>query len=536
MAGLSVETNATTDEMDENNLAHSMCSALESMLPLTWQRLKEETTSDETMQLLLSTIEEGFPSKQADVPLNIRPFFIHRPHLYTVDGVAVFTDRVVIPPSLRAECLQALHSAQQGTTMMQSRADASVFWPGIAADIAHHRATCTMCNTMSPSQASLPPTTPTLPTRPFQSLCADYFHHKGYTYVVIVDRFSGWPIVERSTNGATGLISNLRSIFVTFGIPDDLTTDGGPEFTASSTKKFLADWGVHHRLCSVAYPHGNSHAEIGVKTIKRAPAGNTQDNGELDCDSFQRAILTYRNTPDPITKISPAIAVFARPIKDLIPVLPGKLHLHPYWDKLLDHREATMATRSETELGKWSEHTHPLPQLKVGDVVRVQNQTGPFPRRWDKTGTVIEVCQFHQYLVRLAGSGRATLRNRKFLRKCAAPSPPAVRGHLPDTPVHQQDETSLPDHVPMTTPLEFNTDTATQDTPSTDTSQQPQDTPPTPLPPGTPPSRALDTPSSPLPVSTPTPSRPTSPAAVRIPALRRSKRQCVTNHRPNYKE
>ena len=51
---------------------------------------------------------------------------------------------------------------------------------------------------------------------------------------------------------------------------------------------------------SVAYPHGNSRAEIGVKTIKRALAGNTPDNGELDCDSFQRAILTYRNTPDPM--------------------------------------------------------------------------------------------------------------------------------------------------------------------------------------------------------------------------------------------
>ena len=198
---------------------------------------------------------------------------------------------------------------------------------------------------------------------------------QGHTYVVSVDRFSGWPIVERSTNGATGLISNL---FVTFGIADDLTTDGGPEFTASTTKKFLADWGVHHRLCSVAYPHDNSCAEICVKTIKCALAGNTPDNGELDCNSFQRAMLTYRNTPDPITKISPAMAVFSRPIKDLIPVLLGKLHLHPCWDRLLDHREAAMATRGETKLGKWSEHTHPLPQLKVGDVVRVQNQTGPF--------------------------------------------------------------------------------------------------------------------------------------------------------------
>ena len=121
----------------------------------------------------------------------------------------------------------------------------------------------------------------------------------------LCDRYSGWPIVERSINGSARLITALRTTFVTFG---DITTDGGPEFTATTTKKFFSDWGVHHRLCSVANPHSNSRAEIGVKTVKRALAGNTPANGDLDCDSFQRAMLAYRNTPDPITKISPAIA------------------------------------------------------------------------------------------------------------------------------------------------------------------------------------------------------------------------------------
>ena len=232
---------------------------------------------------------------------------------------------------------------------------------------------------------------------------------------MIVDRFSGWPIVQRSTNGATGLISNLRSTFVTFGIPDDITTDGGPEFTATITKKFLSDWGVHHRLCSVANPHSNSRAEIGVKTVKRALAGNTPANGELDCDGFQQAMLTYRNTPDPITKVSPAIAVFARPIKDLVPVLPGKLQLHAYWDKLLDHREHTLAARGATELGKWSEHTRPLTQLRIGDHVRVQNQTGPFPRRCDKTGMITEVKQFDQYWVLITVAHIAKPDNINFI-------------------------------------------------------------------------------------------------------------------------
>lgn len=66
---------------------------------------------------------------------------------------------------------------------------------------------------------------------------------------------------------------------------------------------------------------------------------------------------------------------------------------------------------------RWSEHTKRLPPLKVGDTVRIQNQTGPFPIKWDKTGRVVEVRQFDQYVVRVDGSGRVTLRNRKFLRK-----------------------------------------------------------------------------------------------------------------------
>ena len=68
----------------------------------------------------------------------------------------------------------------------------------------------------------------------------------------------------------------------------------------------------------------------------------------------------------------------------------------------------------------WSEHTRGLPALVVGDYVRIQNQTGPQPNKWDTTGLVIEVRQFDQYVVRVDGSGQKTLRNRQFLRKYIA--------------------------------------------------------------------------------------------------------------------
>ena len=49
--------------------------------------------------------------------------------------------------------------------------------------------------------------------------------------------------------------------------------------------------------------------------------------------------------------------------------------------------------------------------------ISIQNQVGQSPRKWDRTGTIIEVRQFDQYAVKVDGSGRVTLRNRKFLRR-----------------------------------------------------------------------------------------------------------------------
>ena len=38
---------------------------------------------------------------------------------------------------------------------------------------------------------------------PFDMWCADYFHHKGNTYLVMVDWFSGWIDMVKTPPGIT---------------------------------------------------------------------------------------------------------------------------------------------------------------------------------------------------------------------------------------------------------------------------------------------------------------------------------------------
>ena len=58
-----------------------------------------------------------------------------------------------------------------------------------------------------------------------------------------------------------------------------------------------------------------------------------------------------------------------------------------------------------------------LSSLQLNDAVSIQDQTGHYPRRWSKTGKIVESCGHDSYLVKIDGSNRITKRNRQFLRK-----------------------------------------------------------------------------------------------------------------------
>jgi hypothetical protein len=127
-------------------------------------------------------------------------------------------------------------------------------------------------------------------------------------------------------------------------------------------------------------------------------------------------MLAHRNTPAWDTQMSSSEVVFGRKIKDLLPVHPMKLKMNPEWHRVLERREDALAKRHLKRGAELSEHTIKREPLKVGATVAVQNQSGNRPKRWDNTGTVVEVESFDKYVVKMDGSGRLTSRNRRYLK------------------------------------------------------------------------------------------------------------------------
>ena len=310
--------NLSSEDLAEHLMVASIRADATSLVAIDWETVAEETRQDPTLSeivMMLSANYKGQPSGK------VSQYTRYIKSLYIQDGVLLYNDRVVVPPNLRKAVLDTLHAAHQGVSSMQMRAQRIVFWPGITRDIADRRSACQDCNRNAPTQAVLPAEPPSIPSCPFESIFADFFEFGGCHYLVAGDRLSGFSEVFHTPSGTSyagsrGLVRCLRKWFATFGVPAQISSDGGPEFSADHTNKFLKTWGVSHRVSAAYNPQSNGRAEVAVKTVKRLMRSNVGPFGTLDSDKFLLAMLQLRNSPDPDCGISPAEIVFGRRLRD----------------------------------------------------------------------------------------------------------------------------------------------------------------------------------------------------------------------------
>ena len=176
----------------------------------------------------------------------------------------------------------------------------------------------------------------------------------------------------------TILQCELRNFFAATGVPRVMMSDGGPQFASSTLQRFLARWGVEHRITSPYNARANGHAEAAVKVVKKL-IRTTTSNVSLDDDAFARGLLELRNTPREDGR-SPAQVLFGHPIKSALPV--HYRSFAPEWQQAAqecDIKADHLRSRSKIHHDKTSK---PLSQLQIGDLVNVMGSTGRHYRCW----------------------------------------------------------------------------------------------------------------------------------------------------------
>ena len=268
---------------------------------------------------------------------------------------------------------------------------------------------------------------------------------------------------------------------MTFGVPEEFASDGGPPLDSHKMLGFLRRWGVRIRRSSAYYPQSNGRAESAVKSMKRILTTNISQSGSLDTDTVAKALLLHRNTPPPDMGLSPAELLFGRNITDH---MPQPIQFRFEWSELADARERAFQKRHEHALKNTTGKT--LLPLAIGDAVSIQNQRGNQPLRWDNTGLIVEASPYKQYRILVDGSRRTTLRNRRFIRKIDD----NTRNIVDTTPSYHATEHTLSDKgpipypatperpVPLRTPSPVTTHRSS--VPATTTEDIPQTPPPSP--------------------------------------------------------
>ena len=346
--------------------------------------------------------------------------------------------------------MEALHEGHQGINAILGNARQRLFWPGMDSQLRLQKLQCDKCNERAPSLQKEPMADPPQPEFPFQMVVADFFYMVGKTYLIYADRYSGWVnVTSMNITKASAVITKMRKWFINFGVPEEVGSDGGPPFTSTEYEQFLKTWGVKSRISSAYYPQSNGRAELAVKAAKRILTSNISASGKLNVDSAARALLLHRNSPVYDIGESPASMLFGHTLRDHLPTAPYKMRRE--WTDIADKREIAFAKRHVRNSTRYNEHAKPLEPLSIGDIVSIQNQCEGGHRRWDNTGVVVEAnCEHRQYRVKVDGSNRATLRNRRFLRKIdpvcrTAPYPLQVMGET-----QQETHPNLKLHKPAT--------------------------------------------------------------------------------------
>ena len=213
-------------------------------------------------------------------------------HWQIDDVLMVILDstRMVIPDKSQKAVLKELQKAHSGISKTYATAVQLYYWPGMKNCIKAFLSSCKICIKHSPTQARSPVTGTALSAAqsPINDLGIDLFDAQGKEWLAAVCCFSGYAWLAHIQKTTTAsVLESLENIFLEYGYPSSVRTDGGPHFR-SEFAEYCKAKNISQELASPYNPESNGLAEAAVKNIKSLVIRCDEAN-----ENLRQAIATW---------------------------------------------------------------------------------------------------------------------------------------------------------------------------------------------------------------------------------------------------
>ena len=201
-----------TTEIPEHDLILHISSTF-MLLPISQTRLaqlQQETASDEVLQQLINFTMNGWPSKH-NIPTVVKPYYSLRSEIVYHEGLLLKGQRIIVPSALRSKMKEIIHQGHNGMERCKYRAQQSLYWLGMNAEIEDFVARCSYCLTYRNKQQSEHLIDHDIPQSSWIKVASDVFHLFGHHYVIVTDYYSGYIELERIPDKtSTSVITKLK--------------------------------------------------------------------------------------------------------------------------------------------------------------------------------------------------------------------------------------------------------------------------------------------------------------------------------------
>lgn len=228
---------------------------------------------------------------------------------------------------------------------------------------------CIICQKYSASNPKQPMTSHDVCDYPFQKIGIDFKDFKGIDFLVVVDYFSKFIIVNRlkDKTGYT-VISVLKNICSSHGLPQEIFSDCGPPFGSKEFRDFANRYKIKLGNSSPRYPRSNGMVERHIQVVKALFSKVSEDNGDL-----LLAVLDY-NTAAKEHGMSPSEILMGRKIRNMLPVT--EVVMKPNYP--IDEYKEILRSRQLKQKQYYDRQSQQLPDLNVGEQILVQDDV----RKW----------------------------------------------------------------------------------------------------------------------------------------------------------